>query len=217
MPADEHRAVIPDRRPLVASPLLTLVVAAAAAFVVAFLAALVWHTRFPDPVDAELMRWQEDLSVRGDGIATAIASAVAPLAALVVVATVALAWRVKRWDAVVLAVVAVPGSFLVESLLKEVVHRQRPGGLDFLYPSGHAAVATATALTAVLVTGVTLRSPRMKAVVACLGVGLVIAVSAARLVQTVHYMTDVVGGVALGIAVTCGAVLLISATGKRRA
>ena len=50
---------------------------------------------------------------------------------------------------------------------------------------------------------------------------LVVVIAAARLVQTVHYMTDVVGGAALGLAVTgwvalaitagCRSVLLIAA------
>lgn len=215
MEAAEHCGVARDRWSLVPRPRLTLLVAIAASFVVALLAALVWHTRWPDPVDAEMMRWQEVATVRGEGIATAIASSVAPLAVLVLLAGVALAWRVKRWDAVVLALVATPGAFVVESLLKEVVHRQRPGGADLLYPSGHVAVATAAAVTAVLVARAVRASPRMRTCVAWLAGCLVIVVAAARLVQTVHFVTDVVGGAALGLAVTCLAALAISA-GMRR-
>ena len=148
----ERRRVTPDGWSLALSPPLALVVGVAASFVVAFVAALVWHTRWPNPADAEMMRWQEAATVRGDGIATAIADAVGPLVVLVVLAGVALAWRVKRWDAVVLALVAAPGTLVIELLLKQVVHRQRPdSGAALLYPSGHVAVATAAAVTAVLV------------------------------------------------------------------
>jgi membrane-associated phospholipid phosphatase len=206
----EHRGVTQDRRPLVPHPRLTLLVAIGSSVVVALLAALVWHTLRPDPVDAEMMRWQEGVTVRGNGIATVVATSVAPLAVLVVLAGAALAWRVKRWDAVVLALVATPGAYVVESLLKEVVHRQREGGADLLYPSGHVAVAAAAVGTVVLVAGVVGASPRTRTCVAWLAGCLVIAVAAARLVQTVHFATDVVGGAALGIAVTCWAALAIS-------
>lgn len=181
-------------------------------FVAALVAALVWHTRWPNPADAEMMRWQEAARVRGDGIATAIALAVGPLVVLAALAGAALAWWVKRWDAVVLAIVAAPGTLGVELLLKLVVHRQRPdGGAALLYPSGHVAVATAAAVSAVLVLRATLAPPRTRVRVAWLAGWLVLVVAAARLVQTVHYVTDIVGGAAIGLAVTCWAALAITA------
>jgi undecaprenyl-diphosphatase len=158
------------------------------------------------------MRWQEAASSWGDGIATAIAFAVGPLVGLAVLACAVLAWRAKRWDAVVLALGAAPSTLAIEQLLKQVVHRQRPdGGESLLYPSGHVAAATAAAVTAVLVFRAALVSPRTRVRVAWLAGLLVVVVAAARLVQTVHYVTDVVGGVALGLAVTCWAALAITA------
>jgi undecaprenyl-diphosphatase len=188
-----------------------VVVGTVASFVVALLATLVWHTRSPNAADAEMMRWQEVARVRGDGVATAIAVAVGPLVALAVLAGVALAWRVKRWDAVVLVLVAAPGSLVVELLLKQGVHRQRPdGGAALLYPSGHVATMTAAAVATVLVLRVTPTSRRVWVPAAWLAGGLVVLVAAARLVQTVHYFTDIVGGAALGLAFTCWAVLAIT-------
>jgi membrane-associated phospholipid phosphatase len=196
---------------------LALVVAIAASSVFALVAALVWHTRWPDPPDAEMMRWQEAASVHGEGIATAIANAVGPVVALAVLVGVALAWRVKRWDAVVLALVAAPGTLVCELLLKQVVHRNGPdAGTELLYPSGHVAVGTAAAVTTVLVVRATLAPPRTRMRVARLAGWLVVVIAAARLVQTVHYVTDVVGGAALGLAVTCWAALAIT-TGRRSA
>jgi membrane-associated phospholipid phosphatase len=213
-PAERRRGA-PDGWSPALSPPLALVAAVAASFVVTLVAALVWHTNWPNAADAEMMRWQEAARVWGDGIATAIVLTVPPLVVLAVLACAALAWRVKRWDAVVLALLATPGALVIEMLLKQVVHRQRPdGGEALLYPSGHVATASAAAVTAVLVLRATRAPPRTRVLVAWLAGGLVVVIAAARLVQTVHYVTDVVGGAALGLAVTCWAALVVTA-GRR--
>jgi hypothetical protein len=160
VPPADRRKVTPDGRSLALSPPWTPAASVAASLLVALVAALVWHTRWPDPADAELMRLHEAARVRGDGIATAIAYAVGPLVVLAGLASAAQAWRVRRWDAVVLALVAAPGTLVTELMLKQVVHRQRPDGAALLYPSGHVAVATAAAVTAVLVARATLAPPR---------------------------------------------------------
>jgi membrane-associated phospholipid phosphatase len=194
------------------SPSWALVACGVATSVVVLVAAVVWHTSQPDPADAEMMRLQEAASVWGDGIATAIASGVGPLVVLAVVVGAALAWRFKRWDAVVLALAAAPAALAIELFLKQLVHRQRPDGSgSLLYPSGHVAVATAAAMTVVLVLRATQAPPRTRVRVAWLAAWLVLVIAAARLVQTVHYVTDVVGGAAVGLAVTCWAALAITA------
>jgi undecaprenyl-diphosphatase len=157
-----------------------------------------------------MMRWQEAAKIRGGAVATAIADAVGPSVVLVGLLGVALAWRAKQWDAVALALVASPATLAVALLLKQIVHRQRPGGVALLYPSGHVAVAAAAALTTVLVVRGTPTSSRAKGCVAWVAGLAVVLVAAARLVQTVHYVTDVVGGAALGLGVTCWAVLAIT-------
>jgi membrane-associated phospholipid phosphatase len=212
MPPSGRRGVSSDVWKPALSPPWALVAGGVASFVVALVAAVVWHTRWPNSADAEIMRWQEAASVRGDGIATTISSAIGPLVVLAVVASAALAWRVKRWDAVVLALVAAPAALVIELLVKQLVDRQRPDGDGaLLYPSGHVAVATAAAVTAVLVLRATLAPPRTRVRVAWLAGWLVLVIAAARLVQTVHYVTDVVGGVAVGLAVTCWVSLAITA------
>ncbi|NMO90298.1 phosphatase PAP2 family protein [Actinomycetospora sp. TBRC 11914] len=207
-----------DERQEALCPPWALRVAVAASLAVVLLAEVVWRTRQPDPADADLMYWQEVAKVRADGVATAVATAVGPLVVLAAVVGVAVAGRARRWDAALLALVAVPGTLAVELVVKEVVHRQRPGGDDLLFPSGHVAVATAAAVTVVLVLRSTAVAARTRRRVA-LGAGLsVVVVAVARLVQTVHYATDVVGGVALGLATTCwAAVALTAAAGPGRA
>lgn len=187
------------------------VVGAIASLVVVLLAVLVWHTRSPNPVDAQMMDWQEAIKVRGGPIAGAVAYAVGPVVVLVVLASIAAAWWRRRWDAAFLALLAAPASLVVELLVKEIVHRQRPdGGPALLYPSGHVALATAAAVTIVVVLRATQASARTRTGVAWLAGLFVIAIGAARLVQTVHYVTDVVGGAALGLAVSCSTVLIIA-------
>ncbi|MCE3553471.1 phosphatase PAP2 family protein [Pseudonocardia sp. RS11V-5] len=179
------------------------------------LAVLVWHTRSPGPVDARMMDWQEAVKASGDSIAGAIAYAVGPLVVLTVLASIAASWWRRRWDAALLALLAAPASLVVELLVKEIVHRQRPdGGTSLLYPSGHVALATAAAVTVVVALRATRASARTRTGVAWLAGFLVIAIGAARLVQTVHYVTDVVGGAALGLAVSCSTVLIIAALSR---
>ena len=194
-----------------------LVAGGVASSVVALVAAVVWHTHWPNSADAEMMRWQEGAWVWGDGIATTVSSATGPLVVLAVVASTALAWQARRWDAVVLALVTAPAALVIELLVKQLVDRQRPDGNGaLLYPSGHVAVATAAALTAVLVLRATPAPPRTRLRVGYLAGCLVLVIAAARLVQTVHYVTDVVGGAALGLAVTCWAALAITAGYRAR-
>ena len=94
-------------------------------------------------------------------------------------------------------------------LLKKLAHRQWHGDPDLLSPSGHSAVAVAAALVAipVLRVGPVARPARVTA--AFLAGGLVIAV--ARLVETAHSLTDLVGGGITGLVVTLGAASAIMA------
>jgi undecaprenyl-diphosphatase len=140
-----------------------------------------------------------------------VSSTVAPVAIAAMLACAALAWRVGRWDAVILALIAVPGVLGVEIVLKQLVHRQRPGGPALVYPSGHLAVAVAACLTLVLVLRVTAVPSRTRMVVVTLAGSYVLVIATARLVETVHFLTDVLGGAATGIVVALGAALAITA------
>jgi membrane-associated phospholipid phosphatase len=190
-------------------------VAVAALLVGSLLAALVWHATQLDPVDAWVLRWQEIAYTRAGGIAAIVSGTLRPVALMTMVAGAALAWLARRRDAVVLALAAVPATLAVEVLLKRLVHRQWPGGPALLFPSGHLAVATAAALTAVLVLRVAPVAPRARVVVAWLAGGFVLVIAVARLVETVHSLTDLVGGGATGLVVTLGAALAITAWSRR--
>jgi membrane-associated phospholipid phosphatase len=113
--------------------------------------------------------------------------------------------------AAALALAAVPVTLAVEILLKPLVHRQWEGDPQFLFPSGHAAIATAAALTAVVAIQVAPVAPPARLAVACLTGGYALAIAAARLVETVHSLTDVLGGTATGLVVTLGGALALTA------
>jgi membrane-associated phospholipid phosphatase len=101
---------------------------------------------------------------------------------------------------------------VVEKLLKQVVlARQSPGSAALLYPSGHLAVATALALTAVLVVRLARPPTGIRVLVATSVSLLVLLLGRARLAEMAHRLSDVVGGVAMGAAVTLAVALLLDA------
>jgi membrane-associated phospholipid phosphatase len=186
---------------------------------VAVLTPLVWHTRQPNQVDAWVMGWQEVAYGHAGRLAGVVTDNLMRVAIAVVLASAGLAWLARRLDAMALAVIAVPATLVVKTLLKELVHRQPPDGPELLFPSGHLAVAAAAVLTAVLVVRVTAAPPGARCAVAWLAGGLLAALVAARLAETVHYLTDLLAGAATGLAVTLGTALAITAgwrTGRGR-
>jgi membrane protein DedA with SNARE-associated domain/membrane-associated phospholipid phosphatase len=134
--------------------------------------------------------------------------------ALVVLATVVLVWQRERRYPVALAI-ALLITWAAVNITKDAVDRPRPARplVDVegaAYPSGHAAyaitwVAVAVALSRVL--------PNLASRFAFITVAIVIAVAvgASRIYLRVHYLSDVVGGWALGSAVfaLCGTVALL--------
>ncbi|MCZ2828464.1 phosphatase PAP2 family protein [Modestobacter sp. VKM Ac-2986] len=125
-----------------------------------------------------------------------------------VVVLAALVWLVRRrayrtagW---VLAATVLVGP--LTTLLKELVGRPRPqfaqGGaeLDSLsFPSGHAS-GVATLVTVALVVAWPLLSPAGRRRAAVAGVLLALLVGCTRMWLGVHFLSDVLGGWALGVA-----------------
>jgi membrane-associated phospholipid phosphatase len=189
-------------------------VAVVALLVEIVLAGLVWHATRLDPVDAWVMRWQERIHSHDGGVAGFVQTLTVGVMLLTIVASAVLAWLAGRRDAVVLALTAAPATLVAEVLLKDLVHRTWNGDPALLFPSGHVAVATATAMTAVLVLRVVPAAPGAR-VAAVLGGGFVLVVAVGRLVETVHSLTDVVGGATTGLVVSLGAAMAITAWSRR--
>jgi membrane-associated phospholipid phosphatase len=205
----------PDGLTLALAPRWAVPAIVVAVAVVAALTPFAWHTRQPNQVDAWVMSWQEVAYGHTGRAAGLVTDVLMRVAVAVVLASAGLAWLARRLDALALAVTAVPTTLVVNRLLKEVVHRQPPDGPLLLFPSGHLAMVAAAVLTAVLVVRVT-APPRARWAVAWLAGGFLAVLGAARLAETVHYLTDVLAGAATGLAVTLAAALAITAGWRTR-
>jgi undecaprenyl-diphosphatase len=182
-----------------------------AVLVTVALSGLVWHsTRLPglDALGLRLLGAHYDEPQFR--VATELASALLALTVGGIVATAVVAWMaLRRWKAVALALLAPAATLVVEKLLKLLVARRAPASTVFHYPSGHVAVATALVLSLVLILRPAMDRPRVKLLVG-LSVALLVPLMAlARMVETAHLLTDVLGGVSTAVAVTLGAALLL--------
>lgn len=194
------------------------VVLAVALLVIASLGALVWHSDRLGWVDAWAMREipAHSHGYQGFLVASAISDAVGPLVVGLAAAVVLLAWlRPRRRDALLLSLLAPPITLAAKALLKEVVARRGPGGATLMYPSGHLAMATAVAVTLLLVMRTGNAGAGIRRGVTALAALFVLTVAWARLAETVHSLSDVVGGVATGVAVPLSIGLALSAWSLR--
>lgn len=119
---------------------------------------------------------------------------------------VLLAKRGRPWEGASLVAVVVASNTLA-GLLKQLFGRVRPEAAwaytaDFGFPSGHAALGAAVACLVVWLGLPT--APTRVGRVALLGAAAVwaLAMAASRVVLNVHYFTDVLGGLGLGLAVS---------------
>ncbi|MFD2093392.1 phosphatase PAP2 family protein [Blastococcus deserti] len=127
-------------------------------------------------------------------------------------------WWTAGW--VVTAVVLVTP---LTTALKEYFGRIRPafeeGGARYeslSYPSGHAS-GIATLVTVALVLAWPLLGPRARHRALAVGIALVVLVGLTRMWLGVHYLSDVIGGWALGLAWTLVTALLFGALSGGRA
>jgi membrane-associated phospholipid phosphatase len=175
-------------------------------------AAADWGARNATPTSTRVLGWLTWLG------GTAV---VLPLALLLG----ALEWLRRRRAAVLgFLLLVVVGQNLISNGVKLLVQRERPpvphlaDSSGFSFPSGHSAAAAATYAAVALVLGRG-RPWRVKAMLAA---AVTVAVAASRVLLGVHWLTDVVGGVALGFGwfVVCaiafgGALLHFAAPAER--
>jgi undecaprenyl-diphosphatase len=114
-------------------------------------------------------------------------------------------WRVpNRWMPVFLVTVVV-GEIIVVNTVKELLDRVRPefneiaATLGPSFPSGHSGLAAAFYAAAALVLA-RRRSPRTRALLAGGAVAIAVGVACSRVLLGVHWMSDVLAGLALGWA-----------------
>ena len=110
----------------------------------------------------------------------------------------------NKWMPVFLAAV-VAGEIILVNTIKELLDRLRPDFYEITetlgpsFPSGHAGLAAAFYAGAALVLA-RKRSPRTRALLAGGAVGIAVAVACSRVLLGVHWMSDVVAGLAFGWA-----------------
>ncbi len=109
----------------------------------------------------------------------------------------------RTWWVWVALMVAAP---LAETLLKAGVARPRPEAMSYGFPSGHATAAAAY-FGALLFLSESLR-PRVRMTVRALAVLMIALVAVARVMLRAHWPSDVLGGIALGLALASAAALL---------
>jgi len=122
----------------------------------------------------------------------------------VLVAGVDFARTRNRW-VVPFLVTAIAGGTLLTELIKAIVDRARPelepvaATLGPSFPSGHTCTA-AVSWAAIALVAVRWWGPRAWPALAGTAVGIAVAVAASRVLLDVHWLTDVVAGLALGWA-----------------
>jgi membrane-associated phospholipid phosphatase len=126
------------------------------------------------------------------------------LGVVVVAFALALVRRGKLNEAAVL-IVAWGGSTVINALLKLIFHRSRPE-LTFVdlgtysFPSGHAAVSSATFTVAAWLLGLRYRGPRARVLIGLATIAGILLVGFSRLYLGAHYLSDVLAGISVGVA-----------------
>ena len=111
--------------------------------------------------------------------------------------------RSRRAAVIAFMATVIVGEVLVMNATKFLVDRQRPdirqltGFSGSSFPSGHATAAAATFAAAAFLLG-RARSRRVKAAYAGLAAAIAVAVATTRVLLGVHWVTDVLAGLALG-------------------
>jgi membrane-associated phospholipid phosphatase len=159
--------------------------------------------------DAALTRWFA--AHRTDGLNqlthyTTFAAETITITALAVatVAITAIVWR--RWREPMLVAVAVAGEVTIFLLVTLLVERKRPPvpHLDEApptssFPSGHVAAAICMYGALAIIANERASSALVRGLFLALGVLIPLAVALSRLYRGMHYLTDVLGGVILGV------------------
>ena len=189
------------------------VVAILAVVVTAVVGALAWSPQRPSGVDA----WAVHALTVSPGsfpyrFASRLDDTMRVMGALAGSLAVALvAWvLLRRRDVVVASLVVAPATVADEQLLK-LAGRRSLGLVSFSYPSGRAALATSLVLLLVSVLRAAGVRPAVRALVAISGTVYVLAMAWARASTGVHLLTDVVGGMSMGVAVTLVTLLVLTA------
>jgi undecaprenyl-diphosphatase len=193
----------------------------AAGAALGLLLALIDHNEWMKETDGEVAEWGAEhassQAVDGIRLVTHLGSTPVVMAVLLIVATVDYVRRRNRQVFLFVAAVSV-GELALNNLVKVLVQRERPGVLHLMeaggysFPSGHTAAAAAGWSAVALILGRN-RPRRVRAVLAGGAALVAVAVATSRALLGVHWVSDVLGGLALG---WCWFLLVAVVFGGRR-
>jgi undecaprenyl-diphosphatase len=188
-----------------------LVVVIAGALLFGVLAYLVRSNGHLIGVDNGAAKWgNQQASAASTHILNAITQLGGIYAIIVFCVVLAVAETIRErsgWVIPFIAAVMV-GEEILTATVKQLADRVRPtfnpaaASLGPSFPSGHSATAAAFYATAALLLG-RWRGRPTRAVLAGLAVGIAVAVATSRVLLDVHWVSDVIAGLALGWAWFC--------------
>jgi membrane-associated phospholipid phosphatase len=129
--------------------------------------------------------------------------------------------RRRRWQPLALLAAAVAGAVGLYDIVKSLIGRPRPPPAIWIghysgaaFPSGHAAQSVAFYAMLAIVLGAG-RSPRVKTVLWSVAALVVLVVGGSRIYLGAHWLTDVLGGYALGASWVATVVIVVLAASSR--
>jgi membrane protein DedA with SNARE-associated domain/membrane-associated phospholipid phosphatase len=110
----------------------------------------------------------------------------------------------KKWHYALLSASALAAGFILETAIKEVVGRVRPENALLIsdsasFPSGHATLSIIFFLLVLYTIGGYIKNFYLRELFGAFCMVIFLAVGASRVYLNVHWLTDVVGGFALGV------------------
>ena len=187
---------------------IALVVAIGGGLVLGLLAYLMRTNAQLVSVDNSVGQWEFDhktyLSTHALQWVTDLASTYAVVIVIVVVAIAEYVRVPNKWVPVFLVSVVV-GEIVLVTTVKQALDRVRPSfnpaaaTLGPSFPSGHSATAAALYAAVALVVA-RRRAPRTRALIAGVAAAVAVAVACSRVMLGVHWLSDVLAGLAFGWA-----------------